>query len=334
MVCALLQAVTSLIWRPLKAHKLRGVWDVGHHWLGRASFVLAIAAMFTGIYIAAVGWGYHVAYGATIAMFLVLMAMKDVIDIFMVSPSLLSHQACPTFAAPELRSDTAWKQNAHCTEWDRTLLSISQHRGTACSSDARYSSTLISVLSLRKMNVKIALFPAVRNSVAACLSICRLAALAISCDQHNLAVNFASCHMVVSYIVCVDNNNKGRATLQTVVRLSFAFCWQGHKLKSVSVELAKQRRSKKGEPAVAQTTDVVTSHTGDKWTENSGGLYPYLKTKRGKVNKGQDNVHSSVQLPAPKGNPGNGLEMANTVENGTTNGHADPQQMGNGVTLV
>ena len=40
--------------------------------------------MFTGIYIAAVGWGYYVAYGATLAMFLLLMAMKDVIDIFMV----------------------------------------------------------------------------------------------------------------------------------------------------------------------------------------------------------------------------------------------------------
>lgn len=80
-----LQAITSLIWRPLKAHRLRGVWDVGHHWLGRAAFVLSIAAMFTGIYIAAVGWGYYVAYGATLAMFLLLMAMKDVIDIFMVS---------------------------------------------------------------------------------------------------------------------------------------------------------------------------------------------------------------------------------------------------------
>lgn len=58
---------------------------MGHHWLGRAAFVLSIAAMFTGIYIAAVGWGYYVAYGATLAMFLLLMAMKDVIDIFMVS---------------------------------------------------------------------------------------------------------------------------------------------------------------------------------------------------------------------------------------------------------
>lgn len=57
---------------------------MGHHWLGRAAFGLSIAAIFTGIYIAAVGWGYYVAYGATLAMFLLLMAMKDVIDIFMV----------------------------------------------------------------------------------------------------------------------------------------------------------------------------------------------------------------------------------------------------------
>lgn len=61
------------------------MWDVGHHWLGRAAFVLSIAAMFTGIYIAAVGWGYYVAYGATLAMFLLLMAIKDAIDICLVS---------------------------------------------------------------------------------------------------------------------------------------------------------------------------------------------------------------------------------------------------------
>ncbi len=79
-----LQAVSSMIWRPLKAHRWRGAWDVGHHWLGRAAVVLAIAAMFTGIYIAAVGWGYYVAYGAALAVFLLLMAFKDIIDIFMV----------------------------------------------------------------------------------------------------------------------------------------------------------------------------------------------------------------------------------------------------------
>ena len=83
-VCNTLQAGTALIWRPLRAHRLRGVWDVGHHWLGRAAFVLSIVAIFTGIHIAAVGWGYYVAYGATIAMFLLIVAMKDVIDIFMV----------------------------------------------------------------------------------------------------------------------------------------------------------------------------------------------------------------------------------------------------------
>ena len=40
--------------------------------------------MFTGIYIAAVGWGYYVAYGAALAAFLLLMAFKDLVDIFMV----------------------------------------------------------------------------------------------------------------------------------------------------------------------------------------------------------------------------------------------------------
>lgn len=71
------------------------MWDVGHHWLGRAAFVLSIAAMFTGIYIAAVGWGYYVAYGATLAMFLLLMAMKDVVDIFLVSPRVLTSSLFP-----------------------------------------------------------------------------------------------------------------------------------------------------------------------------------------------------------------------------------------------
>jgi hypothetical protein len=79
-----MQAISSLIWRPLKAHRWRGIWDLGHHWLGRLAFLFAVAAMFTGIYIAAVGWGYYVAYGAALAAFLLLMAFKDLVDIVMV----------------------------------------------------------------------------------------------------------------------------------------------------------------------------------------------------------------------------------------------------------
>lgn len=191
VAAAAIQAVTALIWRPLKAHRLRGVWDVGHHWLGRAAFALSIAAIFTGIHIAAVGWGYYVAYAATLAMFLLIMAMKDVIDIFM-----------------------------------------------------------------------------------------------------------------------------------------------GHKLKSVSMELAAQRKNRKAQPAVAQTTDVVASHTGDKWTENAGGLYPYLKTKRGAVNKGLDNIHTAVQLPAPPGNASGGVELShNATRSGPANGVLNGNHS-NGVTLV
>ena len=73
-----------MIWRPLKAHRYRALWDVGHHWLGRLAMLLAIAAMFTGIYIAQVGWGYYVAYGATIGAFALLIGFKDVIDTLMV----------------------------------------------------------------------------------------------------------------------------------------------------------------------------------------------------------------------------------------------------------
>ena len=46
--------------------------------------LLSIAAVFTGIYISAVGWGYYVAYGATIAVFALLMGLKDIIDTFTV----------------------------------------------------------------------------------------------------------------------------------------------------------------------------------------------------------------------------------------------------------
>ncbi|KAL0052572.1 hypothetical protein WJX82_004070 [Trebouxia sp. C0006] len=140
VVAAALQAISSLIWRPLKAHRWRGIWDLGHHWLGRLAFLFAVAAMFTGIYIAAVGWGYYVAYGAALAAFLLLMAFKDLVDIVM-----------------------------------------------------------------------------------------------------------------------------------------------GHKLQSVTMQMAAQRKARGTNSAVAQTTDIVASHTGDKWTENAGGLYPYIKTKRGKI---------------------------------------------------
>ena len=101
------------------------------------------------------------------------------------------------------------------------------------------------------------------------------------------------------------------------------------------MELAAQRKAKtrSKDPAVAQTTDVIASHTGDKWTENSGGLYPYLKTKRGKVNKGKDNIHSSVQLPAPNGNASSGVEMTQQVAaNGAENGL--PAAPANGMTIV
>lgn len=79
-LCCFEQAVSAAIWRPLKAHQYRGLWDVGHHWLGRLAMLLAVAAAFTGIYISAVGWGYYVAYGAAIAVFVLLMALKDIID--------------------------------------------------------------------------------------------------------------------------------------------------------------------------------------------------------------------------------------------------------------
>ena len=46
--------------------------------------LLAVAATFSGIYISVVGWGYYVAYGATIAAFALLMGMKDIIDTLMV----------------------------------------------------------------------------------------------------------------------------------------------------------------------------------------------------------------------------------------------------------
>lgn len=67
---------------------MRGLWDVGHHWLGRLAWLFAIAAMFTGIYIAAVGWGYHVAFAAAIVAFVLAMAFKDLVDICMVCLSL------------------------------------------------------------------------------------------------------------------------------------------------------------------------------------------------------------------------------------------------------
>ena len=109
---------------------------------------------------------------------------------------------------------------------------------------------------------------------------------------------------------------------------------QGRKLKSVSLELASQRKSKKTEPAVAQTTDIVASHTGDKWTENAGGLYPYLKTKRGKVNKGQDNIHSAVQLPAPQGNASGNVELTDAAAGNHSADHSTQPHQANGVTLV
>jgi len=99
-----LQAISSLIWRPLKAHRWRGVWDLGHHWLGRLAFLLAVAAMFTGIYIAAVGWGYYVVYGAALAAFLLLMAFKDLVDIFMVC----GQWSCESRGSPMFGLLLAW----------------------------------------------------------------------------------------------------------------------------------------------------------------------------------------------------------------------------------
>lgn len=113
-----------------------------------------------------------------------------------------------------------------------------------------------------------------------------------------------------------------------------AFGVQGHKLSSVSLELVSHRKNRKSEAAVAQTNDVVASQTGDKWTQHAGGLYPYLKTKRGKVNSGQDNVHSSVRLPAPPGNASSGLEMTDKAKgSGVVNGGALMNQS-KGVTAV
>ncbi len=100
------------------------------------------------------------------------------------------------------------------------------------------------------------------------------------------------------------------------------------------MQMAAQRKARGTNSAVAQTTDIVASHTGDKWTEHAGGLYPYIKTKRGKVNKGPDNIHSSVQMPAPAGNTSSGVEMTKApVTNGSAVNGVGPDPA-NGVTLV
>lgn len=106
---------------------------------------------------------------------------------------------------------------------------------------------------------------------------------------------------------------------------------QGHKIKSVTASMLSQRKGKKA-AAVDQTTDIVASHTGDTWSENAGGLYPYLKTKRGKVNKGPDNIHSSIQLPARDGAVAANGQAANGH---AVNGVLQPSgTQGAGVTLV
>ena len=108
---------------------------------------------------------------------------------------------------------------------------------------------------------------------------------------------------------------------------------QGRKLKSVTFEMIAHRTGKKA-AAVNQTTDIVASHTADKRSENAGGLYPYLKTKRGKnVSKGADNIHTSIQLPA---RDGAAVTNYNGAYNGESGREAQPTQ-GNqaaGVTLV
>lgn len=107
---------------------------------------------------------------------------------------------------------------------------------------------------------------------------------------------------------------------------------QGHKLRSVTVELAARRNTNRKDSAVGQTTDIVASHTGDKWTENAVGLYPYLK--RSKVNKGQDSIHTDVQLPAPDSDNSRGIEMTSSA---SANRHAKNSVQPNeasGVTLV
>lgn len=93
---SLLQAVSTIIWRPLKGHKYRAAWDVGHHWLGRLAFALGVASFFLGVYIAAVGWGWYVAYGATVGAFLILIGLKDIIDTLMVSKLTLCICMHPT----------------------------------------------------------------------------------------------------------------------------------------------------------------------------------------------------------------------------------------------
>ena len=105
-----MQALGTIIWRPLKGHKYRAMWDVGHHWLGRFALALGIAAVFTGIYIAAVGWGYYVAYGATVGVFLVLIGMKDVVDTLVVGAWLYrglheGTEACILLPSSQTRID-------------------------------------------------------------------------------------------------------------------------------------------------------------------------------------------------------------------------------------
>ena len=46
---------------------------------------LGLVAVFTGIYIASVGWGYYVAFAAVVALFLLVLAVGDAVHLFQVS---------------------------------------------------------------------------------------------------------------------------------------------------------------------------------------------------------------------------------------------------------
>ncbi len=61
-----LQAISTLLWRPLGSHSFRPTWNVLHQTWGKATMAVGSVALCLGIWVAGVGWPYYALYAVQV----------------------------------------------------------------------------------------------------------------------------------------------------------------------------------------------------------------------------------------------------------------------------
>ena len=75
--CLVVQAVSTLLWRPLGNHTFRPTWNALHKTWGRVTMAAGFIAVNLGIWVAGIGWPYYLLFAVQVGGILGVAALQQ-----------------------------------------------------------------------------------------------------------------------------------------------------------------------------------------------------------------------------------------------------------------